>query len=271
MTTYFQARDELDRAILDGIDVAGSGPAIAIFRLLLSHTFFKGDAYGWVRADRCGIDVIAKLTGYCERTVKDHLKELARVGLIKRYTRPRATGGRYPDNIFISWSFVADSKPGREDESEEASPALSESPAPSGEASPSTEEASPAPSYTSKEAKSCLQERGASPRYATATSSTGDDDPARAEVTWDGDVSRLIPPPRPDLVPGPRDYYVQPDGHVRLPRGLARPGEVRATIDFLADHPRFRADPWETPEDKAAMAGRVIERDTDGRMILQPA
>jgi hypothetical protein len=151
MITYHHAKNELDRRILDDdIDVAGSGPAIAIFRLLLSHAFYSGDSYGWVRDDRSSVDTIAKLTGYSIRTVKEHLQTLTNAGLIRRYKRPKLTGGRWPDRIFIRWDYLhAESGDGHD--SEGAAPALMESPAPSEGAAPANLGAAPALSYSSKE------------------------------------------------------------------------------------------------------------------------
>lgn len=176
MITYHHAKNELDRHILDdGIDVAGSGPALAIFRFLLSHTFYSGDGYGWVRDDRSSVDTIAKLTGYSVRTVKEHLQSLANVDLIRRYKRPKLTGGRWPDRIFICWDYLhAESGDGHD--SERAAPALMESPAPSEGAAPATTVESPAPSYSSKKDKNVYKNAGKPASHQAAAPSGGNPD-----------------------------------------------------------------------------------------------
>ena len=70
-TNFFEARDELDRAILaDEITVAAQ--ALAIFRFLLSHAFYDHrkfpERYGFVNHKVWGVDTIAKLNGCSERT-----------------------------------------------------------------------------------------------------------------------------------------------------------------------------------------------------------
>lgn len=175
MTTYHHAKDELDRQILED-EIGLSAPSAAIFRFLLSHMFYKGDSYGWVRDDRSSVDTIAKLTGYGVRTVKEHLPSLERIGLIRRYKRPKATGGRWPDRIFIRWAYVHAEPPAKHD-SESAAPALRESPAPSEGAAPATTVESPAPSYIPQEkVKKHYEERGqARASSCTASTPSGED------------------------------------------------------------------------------------------------
>jgi hypothetical protein len=192
MITYHHAKNELDRRILDGIDVAGSGPALAIFRFLLSHTFYSGDSYGWVRDDRSGVDTIAKLTGYSVRTVKEHLQSLANVDLIRRHKRPKLTGGRWPDRIFICWDYLhAESGDGHD--SERAAPALMESPAPSEGAAPATTVESPAPSYSSKKDKNLYKNAGkpASHQVAAPSGENQDQDHDRAKTDRDVAIELL--------------------------------------------------------------------------------
>lgn len=159
MATYHGAKNELDRLIIEG-DIYLVGPSAAIFRFLLSHMFYTGDSYGWVRDDRSSVDIIAKLTGYGIRTVKDHLQSLQRIDMIKRYKRPKLTGGRWPDRIFICWDYLhAESAAGYD--SEGAGAALMESPAPSEGAAPASRVESPAPSYVPQEkVKNDYEERG---------------------------------------------------------------------------------------------------------------
>jgi DNA-binding MarR family transcriptional regulator len=227
---FFEARDALDRLITtdDEIDVTGStAHSLAIFRYLLSHTFFKGDAYGWVREDRCGVKTLVKMTGYSLNTVKRALVELEKAGLIRRYARPRASGGRWPDEIYITWSYLhADDQV---DEAEEPceGPSSTQGPSESSQGpSGGSEEPTQGPSYIPQEVlKEPLEERGQARVSRPSSSSTGD------EVTWDGDTSRLIIPKR--VLGGTRPYYVSADGTVRSPLGGPRAGEVQVDLDLL--------------------------------------
>ena len=241
MTTYHDAKNELDRQI-DEDDLSLTGPSAALFRYLLSHTFYKGDSYGWVRDDRSSVDTLAKQTGYGIRTVKDHLQSLQCIGMIKRYKRPKATGGRWPDRIFISWEYLHKESADGYD-SEGAAPALMESPAPSESAAPAPScGAAPAPSYIPQEkVKNYDEERGQARAIAAAEPTSTGEGAARAEEipTWDGDVTRLVLPDR--ALGGARDYYVSAAGHIRPILGQPRTGEVRAALDVLALKV-FRAD-----------------------------
>lgn len=102
--SFFQVRDELNREFLRGSDMAG--PTRAIFRHLLECTLYAGEAYGWVRHDACGVSTIARITGYSERAVKEHLRLLEANGLIRRYNRTKGTKGRKNDEIRIDWEYL---------------------------------------------------------------------------------------------------------------------------------------------------------------------
>ena len=102
--SYFQARDEIQRVFLAGSDMPG--PTRAVFRYLLDSAFYTGQAYGWVRHSSCGVTTIAKITGFSEKTVRVAMTMLENNGLIRRYPRPKSSGGRLPDEIKIEWSFL---------------------------------------------------------------------------------------------------------------------------------------------------------------------
>ena len=107
-TSFFKARAALDASIrADEITLAA--PSLAIFRLLLEHAWYTPDnpaRYGFVNDSDLGVsgvDDIAKLTGYSERTVRDHLRNLEDAKLIHRRPRPIGTGGKNDDEITIIW------------------------------------------------------------------------------------------------------------------------------------------------------------------------
>lgn len=102
---FFQARDELNRAFLqEGTSMPA--PARAIFRFLLESVFYGGSAYGWVNHGCCGVKTIAAITGFGERAVRTHLNMLEANGLIRRVPRPRTDGGRDPDEIQVTWTYL---------------------------------------------------------------------------------------------------------------------------------------------------------------------
>jgi len=103
--SFFQARDEINRVFLQG-ESNMPAPTRAIFRCLLESVFYSGSAYGWVNHACCGVRTIATLTGLGERAVRTHLNMLEANGLIRRVPRPRADGGRDPDEIQVTWTFL---------------------------------------------------------------------------------------------------------------------------------------------------------------------
>jgi hypothetical protein len=101
---FFQARDELDRAVLVGAFDELQASALAIFRYLLEHTFFTERSYGFVNYDVCGVDNLIAYTRYSKNTVKRALVDLEDARLIHRRPRPLAKGGSNPDEITIIWA-----------------------------------------------------------------------------------------------------------------------------------------------------------------------
>ena len=106
---FFEARDELDRAILaDEFELpempeSRRAATLAIFRFLLSHTFYNEASYGLVNDKVCATDTIAKLTGYSLSTAKRSMAALADARVIHRQARPKWSGGRAADEITIIW------------------------------------------------------------------------------------------------------------------------------------------------------------------------
>ncbi len=149
--SFFEARDELDRAIL-AAEITLAAPSLAIFRFVLSHAFYNGASYGFVNHKVCGTDIIAKLTGYSVRCVGDHLKYLEHAKLIHRRPRPIGTGGSSPDEITIVWVTFHDVDV-PVDEAEPARGALSDLAEP---AAPAPEPAAGANSFLDKKVKNQL-------------------------------------------------------------------------------------------------------------------
>jgi len=103
---FFEARDELDRAILtDEITLAAQ--ALAIFRFLLSHAFYDyekyPERYGFVNRKVWGVDNIGRYNGCSERTARDHLTALQDAKLIHRQPQATWAAGRQDDEITIVW------------------------------------------------------------------------------------------------------------------------------------------------------------------------
>ena len=133
---FFQARDELDRAIL-GDDIELSAIALAVFRFLLSHTFYDARSYGHVNYDVCGTETLISLTGYAERSVKRAIHDLKAARLIHVRPRPKYAGGSDTAEISIIWAvFHAE-----DDQAESATEALSDRPESATEAPESATEA----------------------------------------------------------------------------------------------------------------------------------
>jgi hypothetical protein len=107
---FFEARDELDRAVLAGdiklpeMPESRRAAVLAIFRFLLSHTFYDGYSYGFVNRKVCGADTLVELTGFSLSTVKRSLTALVEARLIHRRPCPMSVGGSNPDEIAIAWS-----------------------------------------------------------------------------------------------------------------------------------------------------------------------
>ncbi len=165
---FFQARDELDRAILAG-DIELSAIALAVFRFLLSHTFYTARSYGHVNYDVCGTETLMSLTGYAERSVKRAIHDLKAARLIHVRPRPKYAGGSDPAEVSIIWAvFHAE-----DEDSESATEAPSDG----------AESATEAPE-SATEAPSFLREE----RKEPTTSSRRDDDVAGSSSTPSGDT-----------------------------------------------------------------------------------
>ena len=124
---FFQARDELDRA-LRADERLLAAPSLAIFRLFLEHAFYKGGRYGIrQRQGRLGHRGHRQSSpGSPSGSVKTYLPQLEHdVKLIHRQPRPIGTGGRDADEISIVWPTFH----GPElDGAEGADPALTDGP-----------------------------------------------------------------------------------------------------------------------------------------------
>ena len=144
MTTYHDAKNALDRAVL-ARDIELSAPALAIFRFLLSHTFYTERSYGHVNHKVCGTENLMSLTGYSERSVKRAIHDLKAARLIHVRPRPKYSGGSNTAEISIIWAvFHAE-----DDQAESATEALSDRP----------ESATEAPESATEAPSSLLEER----------------------------------------------------------------------------------------------------------------
>jgi hypothetical protein len=104
MLTFFQARDAFDALVLNGDPVPEHERAmVTVFRILLQHTMYKGDAKGFVRRDRSSVEVLARLAVYSPKKVGEALADLEAGGFIKRRRRPRGNGGSDTQEIYLSW------------------------------------------------------------------------------------------------------------------------------------------------------------------------
>jgi hypothetical protein len=119
--SFYQARDELDRAVLAGHFDKLPGISLAIFRYLLEHTFYTERSYGFVNHKRCGVQTLMAYTNFSKNAVTNALTNLEQAHLIHRRPRPMGTGGSNPDEITITWPVFH-----AEDEAEGPSEGLSD-------------------------------------------------------------------------------------------------------------------------------------------------
>jgi hypothetical protein len=99
--SFFEARDTFNGFLLRG-DVPtpeGDRAMITVFRVLLECTMFSGQSYGYVQQGITGQEVLARLTGYTERSIRAALRDMEKAGLIERHSR-----GKAGTDIRISWS-----------------------------------------------------------------------------------------------------------------------------------------------------------------------
>jgi predicted transcriptional regulator len=120
---FFEARDELDRAVSAGHFDKLPGISLAIFRYLLEHAFYSGRSYGFVNHKRCGVQTLMAYTNFSKNAVTNALTNLEQAHLIHRRPRPIGTGGSNPDEITITWPVFH-----AEDDSDRTSEGLSEGP-----------------------------------------------------------------------------------------------------------------------------------------------
>lgn len=103
---FYEARDAFDALLLGDTaerTAVTDRAIIAVFRVLLENTLYKGTAYGHVRHDRTKQEVLGKLTGYGRTTIVDALNELERLDMIKRTSRRPGQTGSASDEIRITW------------------------------------------------------------------------------------------------------------------------------------------------------------------------
>lgn len=99
--SFFEARDALDAWMLSDPPLPSQRCAFIIFRILLENTHFTSARYGDVVHWKTSQETLAKLTGYKTRQVRDGLKMLHDLGLVKRYASRNGKSGSQPDRISV--------------------------------------------------------------------------------------------------------------------------------------------------------------------------
>ena len=101
---FFEVRDRLDHFML-GTDLPSMPVAWSLLRLLLEHTFYRGDMEGWVNRKVLGVHRLARLSGYGEKTIRRALGDLEEAGFIVKHPRVEK-GTRVPDDIWMEILIV---------------------------------------------------------------------------------------------------------------------------------------------------------------------
>jgi hypothetical protein len=102
---YFQARDTYDTALFYG-DLTLTVYACSVFRYLLENVMYRPQNpkdYGYVNRPALGENLVAKVTCMSPTSAGRALRELESKRMIRRWHRPRTTGGRVPSDIQVIW------------------------------------------------------------------------------------------------------------------------------------------------------------------------
>lgn len=103
--SFFKARDLFDTALYYG-RLNLTLVETSVFRYLLENVMYKTpnpDRYGYVISAALGVDTVARMSGAKPTATKSALRSLETKGLIKRASKPQATGGRAPSDIHVIW------------------------------------------------------------------------------------------------------------------------------------------------------------------------
>jgi len=100
--SFFEARKILNEA-LDRDEIELPSNDLYVFWLLLAHMIYSGHSARWVTANCCGLKNLSARTGLSQSAIRRALEGLEENQFIRTHVRPKPGGGRYPDEIEVTW------------------------------------------------------------------------------------------------------------------------------------------------------------------------